>query len=330
MNELGRLSGIGKTVRVIGALVTGKELTRNEVRSLTGLQSAAADRQIEAISRHLPLVRERRRGKAYVRLDRSKLPGARERVPISTTIAACVGASLARLFEGTSYEQGMHDLLQYVARDAVNPDRIKDARRQFVFLSRGGEKALPENENLLSECVDALQRRRGLRLRYRGFNGKLQRLRIEPWSLALYDHQLYLIGRPRGGEAHPYRFSRIEAADPDGGTFQYPDKDSYDPERVFAHSFGIAVEEKYPIHDIELSLDGSWHSFVKSHRWHRSQQSFVRAKRVHVKLRVRLCPEVIAWVLGFGPDVRVVGPEVLRERIAKLAQQMAKVHRIAP
>jgi hypothetical protein len=329
MNELGRLSSIGKTARLVAALVTGKELTRGEVRSLTGLASAAADRQIAAIARHLPLVKERRRGKAYVRLDRSKLLGARERVPISTTIAACVGASLARLFEGTSYEQGMHDLLQYVARDAVNPDRIRDARRQFVFLSRGGEKALPENEVLLSECVDALQRKRALRIRYRGFNGKLRWLRIEPLSLALYDHQLYLIGRPKGGAAHPFRFSRIEAADTDGGTFQYPDKDSYDPERVFAHSFGIAVEEKYPIHDIELSLAGTWQSFVKSHRWHRSQESVVKNGRVHVKLRVRLCPEVIAWVLGFGPDVRVVEPRVLRERIAKLALQMAKVHKIA-
>jgi predicted DNA-binding transcriptional regulator YafY len=36
---------------------------------------------------------------------------------------------------------------------------------------------------------------------------------------------------------------------------------------------------------------------------------------------------VVAWILGFGPDVRVVEPKALRRRIASLAQQMAKVHR---
>jgi len=135
-----------------------------------------------------------------------------------------------------------------------------------------------------------------------------------------------VIGRPRGGQAHPYRFSRIEAAETLGGTFQYPDKDSYDPERVFADSFGIFVDAEYPVQNIEVSLAPRWAPFVRSHRWHRSQESFVRAGRVHVRMRVRLDPEVVAWVLSLGPDVRVVRPPVLQRRIARLARQMAKAH----
>src|SRR5207244_10666484 len=138
---------------------------------------------------------------------------------------------------------------------------------------RGGERALPGNEELLEEVVAALQRRRGLRIRYRGFDGARRTVRIEPLSLALYDHQLYVIGRPRGGPAHPYRFSRIEAAETAGGTFQYPDKDRYDPERVFADSFGIFVDAKYPVQRVEVSLARRWDTFVRSHRWHPTQES---------------------------------------------------------
>src|SRR5205814_372047 len=221
-SELGRLTSIQRTAKLIGALLAGRELTRADVTGLLGVRVAAADRQLEAVGRHIPLVREKRRGRLHVRIDRSKVAGGAERIPIATTIAACVGASLARLFEGTTYEAGMHDLVHYVSRDAIHPERFQDSRRQFVFLVRGGEKALPEKEELLDEAVDALQRRRALRIRYRGFDGKRRTVRIEPLSLALYDHQLYLIGRPRGGAAHPFRFSRIEAADPAGGTFQYP------------------------------------------------------------------------------------------------------------
>ncbi|MFL5393055.1 MAG: helix-turn-helix transcriptional regulator [Myxococcales bacterium] len=325
----GRLSSIERTARLVATLLSGREITRDDASTLLGVRHAAVDRQLEAIGRHVPLVREKRKGRLYVRADRSKVPGGKERVPIATLIAGCVGASLAKLFQGTSYEKGMHDLVHYLSRDALHPERFQDFRRQFVFIVRGGEKALPENEELLEEVVDALQRRRALQLRYRDFQGARRTVRIEPLSLAVYDHQLYVIGRRKNAKPHPYRFSRIEAADAVGGAFPYPDKDSYDPERVFADSFGIAVEEKYPIEDVEVSLVRSWKSFVASHRWHRSQESFERAGRVHVRLRVRLCPEVVSWILGFGPDARVVGPPELKRRISELAQAMARVHRLS-
>jgi predicted DNA-binding transcriptional regulator YafY len=325
-SELGRLSSIERTAKLIAALLSGRELTRAEITALLGVRVAAADRQVAAIGRHVPLIRERRRGRLHVRIDRSKVAGGKERTPIATMIAACVGASLSKLFEGTSYEKGMRDLVHYVNREAVHPERFQDSRRQFVFLVRGGEKALPEKEELLEEVVDAVQRRRGLQIRYRAFDGARQSLRIEPLSLAVYDHQLYLIGRSRGRPAHPYRFSRLEAAEAAGGTFQYPDKDGYDPERVFAESFGIFVDEKYPVENIEVTLAPRWATFVRSHRWHRSQESFVRAGRVHLRLRVRVCPELVSWILGFGSDVRVIEPGSLGRRIARVAREMAKAH----
>src|SRR5258708_2091413 len=184
--DLGRLSSIQRTAKLIAALLSGRELTRADVASLLGVRLAAADRQLEAIDRHVPLVREKRQGRMHVRIDRSRVAGGAERVPIATTIAACVGASLARLFEGTSYQTGMHDLVHYVSRNALHPERFQDSRRQFVFLVRGGEKALPEKEDLLEEVVDALRRRRGLQIKYRGFDGARRSVRIEPLSLALY------------------------------------------------------------------------------------------------------------------------------------------------
>ena len=325
-SDLGRLSSIQRTAKLIAALLAGRDLTRSEATALLGVRVAAVDRQLEAIGRHVPLVRERRKGQVHVRIDRSKIAGGAERVPIATMIAACVGASLAKLFEGTTYEKGMHDLVQYVSREAVHPERFQDSRRQFVFLVRGGEKALPEKEDVLEEVVDALQRRRGLQIRYRDFVGARKSVRIEPLSLAVYDHQLYVIGRPRGGPTHAYRFSRIETAETVGGTFPYPDKDSYDPERVFADSFGIIVDDKYPIEQIEMSLAPRWTSYVRSHRWHRSQESAVRSGRVHVRLRVRVCPELVSWILGFGPDARVIGPPRLKRHIGRLAQRMARTH----
>src|SRR5207245_6797438 len=91
-----------------------------------------------------------------------------------------------------------------------------------------------------------------------------------------------------------------------------------------AESFGIFVDEKYPVENIEVSLAARWASFVRSHRWHRSQESFVRAGRIHVRLRVRVCPEIVSWILGFGADVRVIEPQSLRRRVARLSREMEK------
>src|SRR5947207_7707647 len=136
MADLGRLSSLERTAKLISALLSGRELTRAEITALLGVRIAAADRQLAAIGRHVPLVREKRRGRVHVRIDRSKVGGGAQRPPISSVIAACVGASLAKLFEGTAYEQGMRDLVHYVSRDALHPGRFQDSRRQFVFLVR--------------------------------------------------------------------------------------------------------------------------------------------------------------------------------------------------
>src|SRR3954452_16849322 len=96
--DLGRLSGIQRTAKLMGALLAGRDLFRDDVANLLGVRVAAADRQLEASGAPLPLVGEKLRGRVHVRIDRSKVWGGPDRIPIPTTIAVCVGASLARLF----------------------------------------------------------------------------------------------------------------------------------------------------------------------------------------------------------------------------------------
>src|SRR3982074_1403300 len=45
-SELGRLTSIQRTAKLIGALLSGRELTRADVTGLLGVRVAAADRQL--------------------------------------------------------------------------------------------------------------------------------------------------------------------------------------------------------------------------------------------------------------------------------------------
>lgn len=329
-SERGRLQHIQRTAKLVSALVMGREFTRKHVAELLGTQLAAADRQIQAIEPHLPLVRERRGGRVYIRLDRSRLLGTRKSPPLGTMIAACLGASLSKVFEGTTYEAAMADVVRHVVETSREPGRFSNARRQFVFVARGGEKGLPEGQPLLDELIEAILRGRYVRIRYVGFDGNGRLETIRPLSLAVYEHQLYLLGQGDEGRLHPYRFARIANAEALTKRFEYPDKDSYEPERMFADSFGVFVDPKYPLERVEMSLDPRWAHYVKSHRWHPSQEARRHNGRIQLSLRVRVCPEVIAWILSFGADAHVVSPASLRMEIARRVEQMAQAYRPAP
>jgi proteasome accessory factor B len=140
----------------------------------------------------------------------------------------------------------------------------------------------------------------------------------------VHDHQLYVVGRDDRGELHPYRFSRIRSVDVLDETFDYPGRTEYDPEQVFRDSFGIFLD--LPVHDVMLRLHKQWTTYAQSHRWHDSQKVEVAPDHVIVRMRVRVCPELEAWILGFGEEAEVLAPAVLRAKIAKRVTALAALY----
>lgn len=321
--ESGRLSQLERSAKLIAALLAGRELSRADVAKLLGLGLAAADRHLDAVERHLPLVRTRNRGRAVVRLDASKRLVSPRSPPLGTVIAACLGGSLSRLFQGTTYEAGMMAVVRHLVDAARDSDAFQHARRQFVFVARGGERALPESAGILDDLLEGVLRGRAVRVRYVGFEGDARYENVQPLSIAVYEHQLYLLARGASGHVKPFRFSRIRAVRLLPSRFEYPDKDSYEPDDLFADSLGVFVDPKYPIERVEIRLNARWAHYVRTHRWHRSQRTWSEQGRIHLELRLRLCPELTAWVLSFGPDADVVSPPQLRKKIGSLAKQLA-------
>jgi predicted DNA-binding transcriptional regulator YafY len=112
--------------------------------------------------------------------------------------------------------------------------------------------------------------------------------------------------------------------------FAYPTKLAYDPVQLFADSFGIFIEsETYPLEVVEIALTARWAKHVQTHRWHRSQKVMLEPDRVRVSMRVRVCPEVQAWVLSFGADAEVLQPLGLREAVADHALRLSKMYATA-
>jgi predicted DNA-binding transcriptional regulator YafY len=313
------------TLRLVSELVAGQTLGRETAAKVMGTNVAAADRQLRAIARALPVDSFKRRGvRLYKWKDRAHTTPPS--VPVATVLAAYFGSSLGRLFEETIYGPGMRDAARTLTELSGRAERFENADRQFVFVRRGGEMALRDNERQLTELVQILLDSNMARFRYRAVNGRRRSFDVQPLSIAIYDHQLYVIAKRKDGTFHPFRFARIERVTRLPQRVPYPERNAYDPEQIFRESIGVYVDEQFPVRDIAVRLSPKWVQFAQTHRWHMSQTSVEGPAGKELRLRVRQCPELERWALGFGADAEVLRPPELRKKVAWEARRMVAMY----
>jgi predicted DNA-binding transcriptional regulator YafY len=321
MSEARRSASVDRHFALAKDLLRGRTHDRQSLAKRLGIQPAMADRLIKA-ALQLPGVAERREGRhRYIHLDVTSLAPA---PTYPTAVAACFGASLWPLFRGSSYQDGIRDALAHVIGRTKRRAVFKDIDRKFWFLRRGGEAGLKDRSQLLDEAIEAVLHHRAIAIEYTRFGGWVELVKMEPLSIAVHDHQLYVIGRSEAGHLHPYRFSRVVSVDVLERTFRYPSLAEYDPEQVFRDSFGIFLDR--PVAKVVLRLHARWATYARTHRWHDSQVVVVRRDHVRVELRVGVCPELEAWILGFGEQAAVVAPKELRARIGSRLAAAARAY----
>lgn len=313
--EDSRLRAIKRTLQLVEDLRQGREHDRNSAAELLGIEPAAANRQLAAIAEVLSGVRVGRTRPARTSL---KAPRRTDPPPLGAAIAACIGSSIASLFESTVYGEGARQSTKRIIRDVQRASDFQDFDRKFVFHAQGGEHALPAKHEELDEIIEAVLKSRWLELRYVRYRGKSEQLRIKPLSVLVYAHQLYVLGEDAAGTRHPYRFSRMRKVDALKRTFEYPARGDYDPRQLWRDSLGVFLDESMPIVNVRVRLDAGWRTYVETHRWHHSQRfTPMRDGSIVVQMRVRHCPELERWVLGFGEEAEVLAPVELRERVSE-------------
>jgi predicted DNA-binding transcriptional regulator YafY len=317
-----RYQSLDRTVQVLAALMQGQELDREAVARLGNVKLPTADRQIRALAKCPGVTQDRKGHKKVLRFDPK---GMTPPPTFPEVIAVCLGSSLSRIFEGSSYERTMKSALDYVLSRTRRQAAFKDIERKLLFVARGGEVAFPDRSADLDDLVGAVLHSQPVTIDYTRFEGDSETLRIEPLYIAIYDHQLYIIAAtPRG--PHPYRFARIARVDAhDDESFTYPTRAEYDPDQVFRDSIGIFISDTYPVQDVVIRLAPRWAHYARSHRWHKSERlKLNKDGSGTLSLRVKTCPELDMWVLGLGEHAEVLKPADVRERIARRIQAVAR------
>lgn len=102
-----------------------------------------------------------------------------------------------------------------------------------------------------------------------------------------------------------------------------------DPAELFRNSFGIYRDGGAP-EDVTIHFSRTIAPFVRERSWHHSQRTVAKSGGdIELKLHVTITPELVSWILGFGPEATVLEPRHLQSRLAEAAERIIGKYRPA-
>ncbi len=254
-------------------------------------------------------------------------PGTRKQ-PIEPGILEVIAVNLGRgllgFLQGTELRDEMEGLFQALRSSSRASERqLKDLDRKFWFMPDAPRDYQGCDEQL-NDLITCLLDQRIAVLSYRGRQQPAEVVRLRPYTLIVRRECLYVLGvveQPDGGFQAGVRLfdlTRIESCQRLRETFDLPDE--WDPAQVFRESFGVFIprEGEAPATRVLLSFDGGVGKTIQRRRWHESQQwSQASDGRCLLEMQLRICPELVHWLVSFGPKVRVRLPLELREAVLR-------------
>jgi predicted DNA-binding transcriptional regulator YafY len=199
--------------------------------------------------------------------------------------------------------------------------------RHFTNITSGTVDYTPHSGQI-GIIIRAMEEQRVCRVRYKRLMAETATLfYIKPLKLFSHKDTLYLQAIKARTPGHQYRepefdpllvVHRIQSIETTHQKYAFP-KD-YDFEKAYNQAFGVINNETF---QAEVEFSGWSAAFVQERKWSPDQEISERSKdRIRLKFTSSSEQEVIAWVMSFGPEAVVVGPDWLREKAIKRIQKL--------
>ena len=192
-----------------------------------------------------------------------------------------------------------------------------------VARTQGTGHARGEAKTIEASLVEAILERRTVDVRYHSFSSRrVREYALEPYRLVWAQGALYLSAFvPEYGQMRTFALSRMKALAVRAETFSPVAERGDEP---FGHSLGAfeGMPER-----VEIDFAAGVAPYVRERQWHPSQTlSDLPDGGVRVALSVCVDWTLQAWVMGFGPQARVVAPPRLAEQILEDAEEVRELY----
>ncbi len=169
------------------------------------------------------------------------------------------------------------------------------------------------NQELWGRMAGFVERREIIHARYQTFDGRESHYRLHPYHLLAYRGNWYLLAHyEEKDRMATFALSRFRDVEATGEHFHR--REDFDSRAYARKAFGITRGEKTL--RVRLLFEPKLAVYIMERDWDPSQ-TFTRRPDGRVEMRMETTgrQELIRWVLSWMPDVRVLAPKSLRDRI---------------
>ena len=166
-----------------------------------------------------------------------------------------------------------------------------------------------------AELAGYVERREAIRATYQTFEGRASEYELHPYHLLAYHGNWYLMAwNVEKDRVAMFALSRFRQVAATGQSFTRPAE--FSPETYTRQAFGIVGGEKAI--KVRLLFASKLAVYITERQWHPTQEFRARTDgRVEMCLETTGRKELIRWVLSWRPDVKVLAPKSLHDRIVE-------------
>ena len=172
----------------------------------------------------------------------------------------------------------------------------------------------------------AIHQKRKLKMVYRSFTER-ERIRttIDPYRLVFCQRAWYVVAYSSLHQSMRtfklLRIYQLKFLD----KLYVPNKD-FDLDKFFGYAWNMIPEGR--VYRVALRFSSKVAGNVAEVLWHKTQQiEWLKDGSMIFRVTVDGLAEISWWILGYGAEVGVMAPVVLRKRIAKTAQRMVDIYK---
>lgn len=225
------------------------------------------------------------------------------------------------------------------ARDALDKSQALLKDRGYLYDSNFasmycGSIDYTQHQETISALIKAIREKSICRIVYKSpWNEKPKTFYIKPLRLFSFREALYLHAiRAKDPWQKKYvepefdpvlalhRFKKVEI-DSTKAHFEVPKE--YDFQKAFNKTFGIIKDEKFTV---EAEFTGWAAIYVEERVWSPDQELIRDGDTLRIKFSASSESEVLSWILSFGDQAKLIGPETLLENLKGQIQAMYTVY----
>lgn len=215
------------------------------------------------------------------------------------------------------------DMAEIVKRLESRYKYVNSREASIISFESSPEMQGVEN---LGDIYQAIMRKNVLKISYQTFRENEPTAWImHPYLLKEYDHRWYLLGYVEEKQQH-----RVFALDRMKGIkvvkHPYIENSLINSEDYFRDVIGVTLLPGHKIEEIELVFSPLFAPYICTKPLHYSQRILRQHEdgSLHISLNLIINPEFIRLIMGFGKEVKVIGPTHVADQIREVAQDILK------